>query len=107
MIERFPDNFQAIEVSHGRHDMRRISALCAPGLQQTPLDNKPKHLGEETLHGLSCEQPHPKLTQDRKIKPGIGEVQAQCLFPINQPPHRIRSLSVGEVLSKLHDRHQS
>ena len=63
-MERFPDKFQAVEVPHSRYDMGRISTLGAPGAQQTPLDTQPKHLGEEALHGLPCEQARPQLTQD-------------------------------------------
>ena len=101
MMERFPDKCQAVEVLHSRYDMGRIRALCAPGAQQSPLDKQPKHLGEEAFHGLPCEQARPKLTQDRKITSGIREVQAQRILPINAPPHRIRRLTVGEVLGTL------
>jgi hypothetical protein len=107
MVERFADQFQAVEVAYGRYNMRRIRALGAPGVQQPPLDKQPKPLGEEALHGCSRAQPRPKLTQDGTITSSISEVQAQRLCPINPPSHRLRRLAVGEMLRQWHDRHQS
>jgi transposase-like protein len=49
-----------------------------------------------------------KIPESNKseIKSSLSEVQPQRRFPINPPPHGLRRLAVGEMLRKLHDRHQ-
>ena len=43
---------------------------------------------------------------DTKVKPGVGELQAQQLLPVNPAPHGIGRLPVREIFRELQQRHQ-
>lgn len=51
-------------------------------------------------------QPLAELIQDRRVKPIVGQFQAQCILPVDAPTHDIRNLSVTQPLHELENKHQ-
>ncbi|MDQ2998223.1 MAG: hypothetical protein M3R61_14395 [Chloroflexota bacterium] len=56
--------------------------------------------------GLGGQQAIAEFTQHREIKPGVGQLQAKGVFPINGPAHAISGLAVGQAFHKREDGHQ-
>jgi hypothetical protein len=87
--------------------MRRIGALPTTGLDQ-PLRLTPlQQLIQEPFLGTPRQEPISELTEDRKIETRIGQLQTKQIFPINTCTDGLGSLTVGEMLTKLHNGHQS
>jgi hypothetical protein len=83
-----------------------IGALPPTCLDQalplTPL----QQLLQEPFLGTPRQEPIPELTEDRKIEARIGQLQPQQIFPINTCTDGLGGLTVGEMLTKLHNGHQ-
>jgi HKD family nuclease len=48
----------------------------------------------------------PKFTQHRKVESRIRQFETQQILPVNARADRLRCLAIGQVLPKLHERHQ-
>src|SRR5262249_15173507 len=58
------------------------------------------------LRSLS-QQTAPELGEHREVKPGISQLQAEDIFPINVGAHGVRCLPISQSLRILHESHQS
>ena len=47
-----------------------------------------------------------KLAQYAEVEPRVGQLQPECILPINPARHSISGLSVALTLEKLEDRDQ-
>jgi len=52
---------------------------------------------------LGRQQAITELTQHRKMKAGVGQVEREGIFPINRPTDGIGGLAVGQTFHKLED----
>ena len=50
---------------------------------------------------MALDQAGTELAQDRVIKTGIGQFQAQGVFPVDAAPDRVGGLAIGEALDVL------
>ena len=48
----------------------------------------------------------PEFTQDRMVETGVGQVQAQRVFPVDAGADMLGGLTVRQILRLLEDRHQ-
>jgi hypothetical protein len=55
---------------------------------------------------IAVDQAGSEFTEDRVIKAGVGQFQAQRVFPVDAGQDGMNSLTVGEVLEKLEDGNQ-
>jgi hypothetical protein len=75
--------------------MSGVRTLPPPCLEQLALAADLEQSREQELFGTAHNQAGTKLTQDRVVKPGIGELQIQRVLPINPTAHRIGGLPIG------------
>ena len=47
-----------------------------------------------------------ELGQDAEMEAGVGQLEAERVFPVDAGAHRIGGLAVAEVLQELQDRDQ-
>ena len=104
--EGLPHALQPIEDADGAHHMRGVCALPAAGFEQPMRACHRQQSVQEQGLNLPSDQPGAKLAQDGMVEAGIGQFQAQDIFPINAAADRIRRLAIGETFSKLEKRGQ-
>ena len=80
------------------------SVRCRPRALSSPcvLCQRQQGIQEQGLR-LPSDQPGAELAQDGMVEAGIGQLQAQDVFPINAATDRIRGLAIGEAFGKLQD----
>jgi hypothetical protein len=84
--------------------MGRVGALTAPRGDQPQLDQPiQEDLEGHTLQVVG-DQPGPELREHAEVEAGIGQVQAQTVFPVDTPADRVGGLPIGEVLRELQHR---
>lgn len=54
----------------------------------------------------ACDQAGAELGQHAEVETGVGQLEAEGIFPVNARTHGVGSLTVAEVLEKLKHRHQ-
>src|SRR6266852_7775460 len=86
--------------------MRGVRALLPTGLEEPQRATPLQQLLKKHLCGVARQQAVPELAQDRKVETRIRQVETQQILPVNACADRLRRLAIGEVLPKLHDRHQ-
>ena len=104
--EGFCHEFEPVQHADRGEHVRRVGALLAPGGEQAQRTAALQQLVQEQLFGAARQQAVPKFTQDRKVKPRIRQLETQQILPVDARADRLRRLAIGEVLPKLHDRHQ-
>ena len=62
--QRLAHQFQPVQVSHGGEHVRAVRAAPATGLQESVLARRVQQAGQQTLRGLTLEQPGAELAQD-------------------------------------------
>ena len=102
---RFPHALQAVHVPDTGQHMRRVRSLFAPGFQPLLVLATNQQVVKESFFGLTGHQPLAKFRQDAKVKPGVGQLQAQQLLSVNPTAHGIGRLAVGEIFGELQQRH--
>jgi hypothetical protein len=100
---RFADDLKAIQSPHRRQNMRGVGPLAATRLDQLALATPREQRIEEQILRRPSDQPAAKFAEDRGIKPGIGELQAQHVFPVNATPHRVCRLAIGKPFGELEE----
>src|SRR5260370_17617046 len=86
--------------------MRRIGSLPSSCFQPALLLRMGKQSLKQQRFPSSLQQPAAKLTQDRKVKAEILQVQAQRGFAMEPGPQRVGSLPIGKAFHKLQHCHQ-
>src|SRR5258707_5684059 len=94
MAEGLCDTFQPTECFNRSQPMRRIGSLPSSCFQPALLLRMGKQSLKQQRFPSSLQQPAAKLTQDRKVKAEILQVQAQRVFPIDPGPNRVGSLPI-------------
>jgi len=102
----FPNEFQAIQRPNSGQDMGGIRALCTPCFQEVVGFEPLQQRLEEQRLGAPMDETRAEFTQYRGIKPRIGEVQGQRIFPVDPSADGIRGLAVGQAFGELQDQHQ-
>jgi len=109
-IERVPHRFahglQPVEEAHRRQHVGGVGALLAARVQQARLLEALQQDLEQQQFGRARQQPGAELREHGVVEPGVGQVQAQEILPVQARAHRVRRLAVGEVLGVLEDRDQ-
>jgi hypothetical protein len=80
--------------------VRGISALPATGLDQPQLGQSGQQHIQQRLFQPVVDQPLPESGQHRVIKPRIGQLQTERVFPVDPGPHRISGLPISQVLKR-------
>jgi hypothetical protein len=88
---------------HASHDMGGVGASPPSGFQQVTGLKPGEHDIEEHLFRSPRHQAGPKLGEDRVVEARIGELQSQGILPVDTTAHGVRSLTIGQGVSKLHD----
>src|SRR5215213_9208268 len=86
--------------------MRGVGPLPPPGLEDPELSGDLEHPLQQALRCATGQKTVSKLTQDTKVKPRIGQLEAKKVLPIDPGPDRLRRLSVAQALAELHQRDQ-
>src|SRR5512143_1303976 len=86
--------------------MSRVGALPAPPSNQSESPAPVQEGVQEQELGLALDQAGTELAQDRVIKAGIGQFQAQGVFPVDAAPDGVGGLAIGEALDVLEHRGQ-
>src|SRR5260370_18174888 len=87
--------------------MRRIGPSTTSGLQLALLFRMGEQFLKQQRFPSSLQQPAAKLTQDRKVKDEILQVQPQGVFPIDPGANCLGCLPIGQPLPKLQHSYQS
>jgi hypothetical protein len=106
MAHRFANHLEAVQGSYRGPDRRRIGPLAASGLDQLAVAAPCEQGIEEERLRRTRDEAGTNLTEDRGIKPGLGELQAQHVFPVDAAAHSSGRLAIGESFGKLQDRDQ-
>src|SRR5881398_1355959 len=86
--------------------MRRVGALLSSGLEPPHGAAALQQLVEEERCGAPRQQAVPEFAQHRKVETRIRQLETQQILPVDTCAYGLRRLAIGEVLPKLHDRHQ-
>jgi len=92
-------------VDRGQH-MRRVSALPPARLDQALGTQVRQQRLEQQRFRSTGDQAAPELREDRGVEAGVGQPQAEEIFPAQAVAHRVSGLAVGEAFGELHDGHQ-
>ncbi len=104
--EGFRDEFEPVQHANRGEDMRRVGALLSPGGEQAQGPAALQQLVEEDLCGAPRQQAVSEFAQNRKVETRIRQCKTQQILPVDARADRLRRLTIGQVLPKLHDRHQ-
>jgi hypothetical protein len=81
--------------------MRRIATLLATGFEPASLLADLQKPIEQQRLLLVVYQTCTEFGHHGEIKTGIGQFQAQCIFPVNPLTHGIGCLPIGETFTLL------
>ena len=106
MPQGLSDQFEPVEHLNRRQHMRRIGALTAPWLDQARLLERRQQRLEQHRLGTRSDEARAELAQDRRIETGVLQLQAEGVFPVDAPAHRVGGLAIRQPFRELEDRHQ-
>ena len=61
---------------------------------------------EQEGFGTPGQKPIAQCTQDRKVEARVRQLETQEILPVDTGSDRLGSLAIGQVLAKLHERHE-
>src|SRR6185437_1373368 len=103
VTQRFHHAFGSIERANFRQHMGGIGTLVPPCFQPAMCFAHGQEGLQETLFCAGRHQTSSELAQDRVIKSGISQLQAQAILPIKTAAYRVGSLTIRQILQKLED----
>ena len=103
---RLPGQLEAVQVPHRGDHVGGIGAHLPARAHQPISGQPPDQRVEHHLIQAASSDPAPELTQDRVIEPGVGQIEAEGVFPVDPGADRLGGLTVGQILRHLKDRHQ-
>jgi hypothetical protein len=106
-VERLSDEFQKMQVMHGRQDMGAVGALLASRSDQTAGLETLKHCVQQQMLRLASDKAGPEFGQHTEVEPGIGQFEAQGVLPVDPRTDSVGGLPITEVLEELEDRDQT
>jgi hypothetical protein len=86
--------------------MGGVGALAPAPHQQPPLTEAVEHPVQQPLALAVAEQSGAELAEDRVVKAGVGQLQAQGVLPVDPAADRVGGLPVGQSLDELQHRGQ-
>ncbi len=86
--------------------MLSVRALASPRLEQAALAQLRQHRVEQGLLKPARDQAGAELAQNGEVEPGVGQIQAQRILPVDPPPDRVGRLPVAQPLGELQHRDQ-
>jgi len=106
VAEGLPDQLAPIEHVDRRQHMRRIRALAAPRLDQPRrLERRQQRLEQRRL-GTRRDEAVAEFAEHRRVEPRVVQLQAEGIFPVDAPAHRIGGLAIAQSLGEREDRRQ-
>ena len=75
--------------------MGRVRPLFAAPFQQSALLKSIQHDLKQARLRPVFQQAGAKLAQDREVETVIGQFQAEHVFPVQPPTHRVCCLAIG------------
>jgi hypothetical protein len=82
------------------------SVRCRPHFNELAAAAPREQRIEEQVLRRPSDQSAAKFAEDRGIEPGISELQAQHIFPVDAAAHGMRGLAIGEPFGELEDGHE-
>jgi hypothetical protein len=91
---RVADHLEAVQGPHRGQDRRRVGALPAPRLDELVVV-APRGPGiAQQRRGCACDEAGAKCPEDRRITPGLRELQAQRLLPVDTTAHGVGCVAI-------------
>ena len=101
MPHRFADHLDAVQGPHRGQNMGGVGPLATPRLDQLAVAAPREQRVEEQRLRRPGDEAGAKFTEDRGIEPGIRELQAQDVFPVDAAAHGVGRLAIGEPFGEL------
>jgi hypothetical protein len=81
--------------------------LTTSGLEDAFVLEQTEHLLKEHVSSTLLNEACAELTQDRLVKAGVSQFQAEKILPINAASDGISGLAIGQMFSELEDGDES
>lgn len=100
--QRFADQLQPLEITDRAQHMGGIGAHPPARTEQIGGGEPVEHrIEQQRLRATGLGQPGTELAEHRRVKPLIGELQAQQVLPVNPTPNAISGLLVSQAFDEL------
>jgi len=102
--ERFGQQFEQMQVVHGRQHVRAVGALLAPRLDQAAGFEALQHPVQQEVFRPLRDEAGAELRQHTEVEPWVRQLEPKRILPVDPGTHGIGGLLVAEALEELEHR---
>jgi hypothetical protein len=103
---RLGDQLQAGQVPHRRQDVGGVGALAGPLTDQPGFLQPGQGQVQEPVRPPLLQQPLAEVTQHAVMEARIVEIEAERVVEVDPAPHRLGSVTVGQIEQELQHAHR-
>jgi hypothetical protein len=106
MPQRFADHLDPVQGPHGRQNMGGVRPLPSPRFDEATVAAPCEEPVKQERFRRPSQQVAATCAEDRRIEPGVRELQAQDIFPVDTAAYAVGRLAIRQPSSELQQRHQ-